>query len=129
MRVQRQLIAVRQSADLTTIRRRFEDELLPRRRDLEGSLNQLVVHKEAEIKDVYRQAAVERDRLAKRLYGLLGVLTLAGLAVTWFFAEGSTRAPQGRGGPGYGPKGARSLAMRSWASSPTICEIRSARSR
>jgi signal transduction histidine kinase len=87
MNAQKELLAERAHADPATIRRRFEDELLPRRRQLERSLNALVAEKEAQIQDVYRQATMERGRLANRLYILLAVLVLVGLAVTWFFAR------------------------------------------
>jgi signal transduction histidine kinase len=86
-RVQKQLVDERGRSTIEDVIRRFEGELLPLQREVERSLNRLVVHKETALQDVYQQAEVDRGRVARQMYGLLAVLVFVGLAVTWFSAR------------------------------------------
>ena len=65
----------------------FENELMPLRRELAEALEGLVEQKHAAIDEAYRQAEMDRARLAVGLYLLLGVLVLMGLAAGWYFAR------------------------------------------
>jgi len=91
-RVQLDLLAERRRGNLAAITKRFEQELLPLRRNLDKPLQQLVAHQDIIIEGVYRQAKLDRDRLANRLYVLLGGLVLMGSAVTWLLARRLSRA-------------------------------------
>ena len=86
-REQDELLAARDQFDPQTLVRRFESELLPLRYLLQKSLDQLAEAKETNLWQIYRQAEADRRRVALRLYALLGVLTLTGFAITWFFAK------------------------------------------
>ena len=86
-RKQDNLLADRDHFDARTLVRRFEGELLPLRHPLQKSLDLLADAKEADLKQIYRQAEADRSRVALRLYALLGVLTLTGFAITWFLAK------------------------------------------
>ena len=87
-RIQEELLGARQrSEDTTVLIRRFEKELLPLRRKLEQSLARLVGHKEAALDNIYDEARTDRSQLALRMYGLLGLLLLAGLGIAWYFAR------------------------------------------
>jgi signal transduction histidine kinase len=87
-RIQGELLAARRrSEDTSLLIRRFETELLPLRRRLEQSLARLVGHKEATLDNLYDEARADRSRLALRMYGLLGLLLLAGLGIAWYFAR------------------------------------------
>jgi signal transduction histidine kinase len=86
-RVQKNLIAERGQSTVENVIARFEGELLPLQGEVERSLNQLLAYKEAALQDVYHQAEVSRDRVARQMYGLLGVLVCVGLAISWFSAK------------------------------------------
>jgi signal transduction histidine kinase len=86
-RVQRELVDDRGRSTIEDVIRRFEGELLALQREVERSLNRLLVRKEAAIQDVYKHAELNRGRMVRQMYGLLSVLTLVGLAVTWLSAR------------------------------------------
>jgi signal transduction histidine kinase len=85
-RVQQNLLAS-QHATSGEVARRFEHELLPVRRELQRSLDRLVDYQEDELQHIYAQAETDRARLGVQLYGLLAVLVVTALLVTWFFAR------------------------------------------
>ncbi|WP_437815929.1 ATP-binding protein [Sorangium sp. So ce1078] len=88
MRLQGELLAARQaSEDTRLIARRFDEELLPLRRDLDRSLARLIEHKVSIVEDIYDDARAERAALVVRLYSLLGLLTSAGLGIAWYFTR------------------------------------------
>ncbi|WP_437652630.1 sensor histidine kinase [Sorangium sp. So ce1182] len=88
IRLQEELFVARQrSEDTSSLVRRFDTELRPLRRELELYLGRLVHHKEAVLKDHYERARMDRVRLEQRLYGLLGLLLLAGLGVARYFTK------------------------------------------
>ncbi|WP_437624695.1 sensor histidine kinase [Sorangium sp. So ce1151] len=88
IRLQEELFAARQrSEEMSSLVRRFDRELRPLRRELERSLGRLVDYKEAVVNDHYARAKMERVRLERRLYGLLGLLVLAGLGIALYFTK------------------------------------------
>lgn len=88
IRVQQQLMAARRAAgDATALVRRFDTELLPRSITLDHALTRFVDHKESRLARLYEEARAERERLAAWLYGLLGVVVVAGIAAAWFFSN------------------------------------------
>jgi signal transduction histidine kinase len=92
-RTQEELLAARRrSANTGLLVRRFESELLPLRRALEQALARLVGHKEAALDTLYDTARAARTRFELRTYGLLGSLTLTGLAIAWYLATRLGRA-------------------------------------
>jgi signal transduction histidine kinase len=80
------LVARQRAEDSGLLIRRFETELLPLRRNLEQALARLVGHKEGALGNLYDEARRARSELELRMYGLLGLLLLAGLGVAWYFA-------------------------------------------
>ncbi|WP_438008772.1 ATP-binding protein [Sorangium sp. So ce321] len=87
-RLQEELFAARQrSEELGSLVRRFDTELRPARRELDRSLARLVDYKEAVVRDHYERAKIERVQLERRLYGLLGLLVLAGFGIAWYFTK------------------------------------------
>jgi signal transduction histidine kinase len=85
--VQDTLFADRQgSRDPEGLARRFETELRPLRSDLEQSVGTLVRYKEDALTHMYEEATRDRQRLAARLYGLLGLLVVISLGLAWYFA-------------------------------------------
>jgi signal transduction histidine kinase len=91
-RVQTELVTNRREAGVEAVSERFATELLPLYRTMERSLTQLMRHKQAELKGVYRQAEVDRNHVARSLYALLVVLALAGFAITSLSAARLNRA-------------------------------------
>jgi signal transduction histidine kinase len=91
VRMQEELLAARQRTrtgdDASDLVRRFDEELRPRHRDLEGALARLVEHKQDVLKQLYDDAKAERARLELWLEGLLGLLVLAGLGIAWYFTK------------------------------------------
>ena len=93
MRVQRELLAARQrSEDPRMLVRQFDTELRPLRRQLDQSLARLVEYKRLESRRFYDDAKAERARYEFRMYGLLGLLVLAGIGVAWYFGTRLGRA-------------------------------------
>ncbi len=92
-RAHRSLIAAsRGSDDVPAMLSRFEKDVLPSKRELAASLDDLVLQKESALAELYRHATLERDRLASWMYGLLAILALAGSAITMLFAISVSRA-------------------------------------
>jgi signal transduction histidine kinase len=88
MEEQEQLItARRESADASSLVRRFDTELFPRSVALDHALARLVDHKEARMAEHYATAKAERARLVGGLYALLAIVTLAGVGIAWTFAR------------------------------------------
>ncbi|WP_437280233.1 ATP-binding protein [Sorangium sp. So ce375] len=88
VRIQEELLAARQRTDdPSSLVRRFDEELRPRHRELEASLGRLVDHKQAILEHLYDDAKAERARLEMWLDGLLGLLVLAGLGISWYFTK------------------------------------------
>ncbi|XYI00035.1 ATP-binding protein [Sorangium sp. So ce1128] len=88
IRLQKELFAARQrSEDTSAVVRRFDAELRPLRRELDARLARLIDYNEAVVKDHYERAKMERVQLEQRLYGLLGLLVLAGLGIAWYFTK------------------------------------------
>jgi signal transduction histidine kinase len=85
--VQRNVFADRERADLATVRERFENELLPARRNFETALNDVVAHHESDLERVYAETALDRHHVAQRLWGLLAVLVLTAFVIIWFSAS------------------------------------------
>jgi signal transduction histidine kinase len=91
--VQEELITARQHTENSgALPERFDHELRPRQRELALSLARLVDHKEDTLEATYGQARRDRARLAMGLYGLLALLVLLGVAITFFFARLLSRA-------------------------------------
>jgi signal transduction histidine kinase len=67
--------------------RRFQAEMLPLRNQLAQSLDRLVEHKASVIKKAYADAQARRTRLTILIYGMLGLVFLAGVAIAWYFAR------------------------------------------
>lgn len=87
-RVQRDVLAARdRGQDPGELARRFQAELLPLRHQLAQLLDRLVEHKESVIKQAYTDAQARRARLTILIYGMLGLVFLAGLAIAWYFAR------------------------------------------
>jgi signal transduction histidine kinase len=88
IRVQEELLEARErSTDPDGLVRRFQSELLPLSRELDRAVAQLVDHKQMTLKEHYAVAKEERVRMELRLYGLIGFLVSAGLAVSWYFTK------------------------------------------
>lgn len=81
------LDARRQAPDDGDLVRAFEMEMIPRRLALAQSLERLVAHKEDVIRNVYAQTAATRNEIKTTMYGLLAMLLVAGLGVSWYFAR------------------------------------------
>ncbi|MEY4546252.1 MAG: hypothetical protein RL685_2447 [Pseudomonadota bacterium] len=86
--LQLELIVLRQrSADMRLLRQRFESELLPLHRTLDQALNRLVEHKERLLDDYYERAEANRAAFQLHLFGLLALITLTALLLTWYLAS------------------------------------------
>jgi signal transduction histidine kinase len=93
VRVQDDLLEERQeSDDARAVVQGFEADLLPVRSKLDDALRDLVDHKQHALQEAYATANRQRARLALGLYGLLGVLLVAGLGIAWYFARRLGRA-------------------------------------
>jgi len=85
---QEQLLEARRQGEVTqSLVDRFDTELLARTRTLDQALDRLVQHKERAITDLYARERAARSRLETWLYGLLGILVLAGVAIASYFAR------------------------------------------
>ncbi|MBX3189151.1 MAG: HAMP domain-containing histidine kinase [Labilithrix sp.] len=73
--------------DAGDLEQRFENELLPRSRELRDAVHRMVAGEEASFDEVYAQTSRERHRVEARLYGLLFLLVLGGGIVAWYFAR------------------------------------------
>jgi signal transduction histidine kinase len=89
---QERLFAAREGATHEAIAEQFTLDLLPRRDVLRTSVTRLVGYKEAALADVYRLANGQRRYVALRLYGLLAILSSAGLAGLLIISRRLTRA-------------------------------------
>lgn len=86
--VQRDVLAAQdRGEDPEELARRFQAEMLPLRHQLAQSLDRLVEHKASVIKEVYADAQTHRTRLTILIYGMLGLVFLAGVAIAWYFAR------------------------------------------
>jgi signal transduction histidine kinase len=86
-RVQNDLVRSRQrSEDTQALIGRFENELLPLRRELDRALARLIDQKQADLAQLYQASKRNRDRLELRLDVLRGSLLFVGLAAAWYFA-------------------------------------------
>jgi signal transduction histidine kinase len=86
-RVQRDVFAARERSDLAAIRERFDNELLPARRDFEIAMKEVVTHKEDDLQRVYTETTQDRLRVGQRLSGLLAVLVLTAFVIIWLSAK------------------------------------------
>jgi len=86
--LQEQLIAARkENADPAALALRFEEELLPLRRELTMSLTRFIEYQEARVQDVYADADRQGDRLRGWAYGMLAGLAFVVLGIAWYFAR------------------------------------------
>ena len=85
---QARLVAQRlEGVDIETLVARFEAELVPLRRGLIQSIDDLVDYKEATLQRAYDDSDAVRAKLANWTQVLLGVLVFAGLGVSWYFSH------------------------------------------
>ena len=98
-RLQKEVLAARdRRQDPEELTRRFQAELLPLRDQLARSLDRLVEHQTHLIKEVYADTQARRASWTILIYGTLGVIFLAGLAIAWYFTKllvGSHRQTEG----------------------------------
>ncbi|HSK01625.1 MAG TPA: ATP-binding protein [Kofleriaceae bacterium] len=88
LQIQEQIMdALHRSEDTRSLVHRFDTEQLPLRRALDQALARLVDHKEATLAAYYDRARADRARLELWLYGLLGLLVLAGFGIARYFAN------------------------------------------
>ncbi|KYF83264.1 histidine kinase [Sorangium cellulosum] len=90
MRLQEELFTARRQArseDASPLVRRLDEELMPLRRELDGSLARLVEHKEDRLTERYDEARANLGQLEVRLYALLGSLVFAGFGIAWYFTS------------------------------------------
>ncbi len=92
-RMQAELIELRQrSAGIRLLRQRFESDLLPLHRALDGALGRLVEHKERSLELFYEQAMAERAAFRLHLYALLALITLTALILAWYLGSRLSKA-------------------------------------
>jgi signal transduction histidine kinase len=91
-RIQQDILAARANVDPEILIRRFELELLPLRRELEGLRDRLVDANNVELERLYRQSEIDRRHEAIGLYGFLAVLVFMSVGITWFFVKKLTQA-------------------------------------
>ena len=88
LRTQEELFVARQRGIAPELlAARFEQELLPRSRELGASVSRLVDHKEPLMRAHYERAKAARSALAYRLYGLLAALVLGSLGTAWLVSR------------------------------------------
>lgn len=87
-RAQKRVLAERNDAgDLAELTRRFEAELLPLHDRFALSLDRLVEHKTALVRELYADAQRRAENLTFLMHGTLGLLVLASLAAACYFAR------------------------------------------
>jgi signal transduction histidine kinase len=72
--------------------RSVQPELLPHQHALADALDRFSAHEEQEIQVAYDDAAAAEHELSVRTYGLLGLLFIAGLGLSWYFATALARS-------------------------------------
>jgi signal transduction histidine kinase len=86
--LQDELLAARkESGELGDLPHRLESELVPLRRALDDSLARLVEYKEGLLARHYQAVGVNRTHLVLRLHGLLAVLLITCIGISWYFAN------------------------------------------
>lgn len=76
----------------TELGRSAEAELLPSQRALAEALDRFSAHEDREIRDTYDDAAAAQNELSVRTYGLLALLFIASLGLSWYFATALARS-------------------------------------
>ena len=69
-----------------------EAKILPGQRTLAEALDRFSAHEEQEIRDTYEDAAAAQHELSVRTYGLLALLFIASLGLSWYFATALARS-------------------------------------
>ena len=67
-------------------------ELLPSQRALSEAFDRFSAHEEQEIRGAYDDAAAAQNALSVRTYGLLALLFIASLGLSWYFAAALARS-------------------------------------
>ncbi len=91
-RAHEELITARTHVGASELLRRFDRDVLPIKRELAASLDDLVQRKEAAMDVLYHHAAQERRELTSWMYGLVAMLILVGSVITTYFALQLARA-------------------------------------
>ena len=86
-----ELIAASAQTGTPELLLRFETDVLPLKRELADSLDELIRRKEASLAALYERSSQERNALRMWLYGFLSVLVVAGAVITAFFAVSLSR--------------------------------------